>query len=93
MNYLTAAAVASGVGVIAVWLAANVRNILRFMGPRTRSELPEIEQRFRAAYSIMSEDRRQSIVRHYMGKHEFDRQAAMWFAMHDRSRDADRWAM
>lgn len=92
MNYLTAAGVGAGIGVIAFWLLANAVHMWKSRLASTRRELPEIERRFRAVFSIMTEDRRQSLVRYYMEKHECDRQAAMRFAMDDRSTDADRWA-
>lgn len=92
MNYLTAVGVGAGIGVIALWLLANVASIWKSRSASAR-QLPEVERRFRAVFSVMTEDRRQSLIRYYMEKHECDRQAAMRFAVDDRSREADRWAI
>lgn len=92
MNYLTVAGVAAGIGVNALWLLANAVRMWKSRSAFTRRKLPDIERRFRTVFSIMTEDRRQSLVRYCMEKHECDRQAAMSFAIDDRSGDADRWA-
>jgi hypothetical protein len=92
MNYIMAAGIGAGVGVIAFWLGANVHSWFSTRGTG-RANLAENEQRFRAVYAIMSEDRRQSVIRYYMEKHECDRQRAMRFAIEDRERDSNRWAM
>ncbi|WFS23919.1 hypothetical protein [Rhizobium rhododendri] len=91
MNYLTAAGVGAGIGVIGFWLLANIVHTWKSRLRPTR-QTPDIERRFRAVFSVMTEDRRQSLIRYYMEKHECDRQAAMRFAVDDRARDADRWA-
>ena len=91
MNYLTAAGVGAGIGVIAFWLAANIVHTWKSRSASTQ-RLHEVERRFRAVFSVMTEVRRQSLIRYYMKKHECDRQAAMRFAVDDRSADADRWA-
>ncbi|MCA1403685.1 hypothetical protein I6F26_03585 [Ensifer sp. IC3342] len=50
-----------------------------------------VERQFRNVFAIMSEDRRQSLIRYYMEKYECGREEAMRRAVEDRQREANRW--
>lgn len=92
MDYLTAAAVGLGIGVIAAWIAANiVHSIRRMRHIPPPNEVPDIEREFRNVFAMMTADRRQSLIRYHMEKYECGRDAAMRIAIDDRERDIQRW--
>ncbi|MDX0548547.1 hypothetical protein GHK03_29640 [Sinorhizobium medicae] len=55
------------------------------------SRKSDAERQFRNVFAVMDEDRRQSLIRFYMGKHGCGREEAMRHAVDHWRRDATRW--
>lgn len=91
MNYATAAMVGAGIGVIGVWIAANIRHFLLRSRMDENDQPPDVERQFMNIFAIMTADRRQALVRFYMEKHECSRDTAMRIAIDDREREIRRW--
>ncbi len=93
MDYTTAAFIGAGCGIVALWIYATWVWMLADKGRESPpdNQPSDIERNFRAVFSIMSEDRRQSLIRYNMEQYECDRLAAMKRAVDDRERDARRW--
>lgn len=91
MQYVMAALVGGGIGFLVFCLLAGPfeRVLAHVRRPPVASR--EIERRFRAVFSIMSEAARTSLLNYYMQKHGCGHLEAMSRAVEDRERDTGRW--
>ncbi|WP_158704490.1 hypothetical protein [Rhizobium sp. NXC24] len=62
----------------------------RHLSHEPPSTISATERSFRNVYAIMTEDRRQGLIRFYQEKHECGREEAMAKAIDDRRREIDR---
>ncbi|NRP86686.1 hypothetical protein GFPCMMHI_02594 [Ensifer adhaerens] len=62
----------------------------RHLSHEPSSTISATERSFRNVYAIMTEDRRQGIIRYYQEKHECGREEAMAKAIDDRQREINR---
>lgn len=86
---LVAVVVVAAAGVVA-YLVLSRFLLRRFHGPSASSTSPT-ERQFRNVFAMMTEDRREDLIRYHRQKHECGREEAMRRAMEDRSRDESRW--
>lgn len=92
MEYLTAAFVGAGIGFIGFWIWLNIHHFwLRRPALATVATPEALERRFRNVFAVMTEGRRQSLIRSYMDKHGCDRTTAMRYAVEDHEADTMRW--
>lgn len=88
MEYLTAAFVGAGIGFIGFWIWLNIHHFWLRRPAIAATMAPDAwERRFRNAFAMMSEDRRQSIIHSYIDKHGCDRVIAMRYAVEDYEAD------
>lgn len=72
--------------VVAIYLVFTWRKRCK-----ARLSSTNAEQEFRNVFAIMSEGRRQSLISHYMTKHQCGRGDAMRIAVEDQRQDNSRW--
>ncbi|RDJ04254.1 hypothetical protein [Rhizobium grahamii] len=90
MHYISVAVVGAGIGMISFWIAINARHFwFRASEPFALLQT-ETERQFHRVFAIMTNERRQSLLRFYMEKYECGPQDAMLFAVEDRERDIRR---
>lgn len=77
------------VGVLAYVVLSRI--FLRSSPAFQSGTISATEAQFRNVCAIMTDERREEIIRYYSQKHECDRQAAMRHAIDDRTKDANRW--
>lgn len=87
MGLLETALVGAGIGVVAIWVWANLRRIL----PGRGGASSRLDREFRTVFSMMSEARRSDLVKGIMKRKGCSRAAAMRFLIDDRARDERRW--
>ncbi|MEB2846516.1 hypothetical protein GAO09_04830 [Rhizobiales bacterium RZME27] len=87
MGILETVLVGAGIGVVAIWIWANIRRFLSTTGWGTS----RLDREFRNVFALMPEARRRDLVETIMNRRRCSRAAAMRFAMDDRARDERRW--
>lgn len=87
MDLLETALVGAGIGVVAIWVWANVRRFL----PGSIEATPKLDREFRNVFALMPEARRRELIQAVMKRRKCGRAAAMRFAIDDKARDERRW--